>query len=235
MNANQKGDFIQALIKKSQTVVILGKRGSGKSALGFYLLEQLKERTDKQLCTVGFPKKTPFKNYDTIEEVPPSSIVLLDEGSIKWDARRSLTQENISMSNVLKIARHNEISTIFISQNSADIEVRTLRMADIFMLKEPSLVQEYFERSAIKRLYQYVKPAFGKIKSNHAPYYYIISDALEGLFQFPLPKFWTNKISKAHKVESNLVPELFNHKPIGLKGVQAEKKVLEVEAVEVTK
>ena len=202
--------FIENLAKKSMIVLIMGKRGSGKTALGFYLLEQLKGLTARKMFTVGFPEPTPFKDYATIESVPSDSIVLIDEGSIKFDARRSLTESNVSMSNILKIARHNNISVIFITQNTADIEVRTLRMADVFLLKEPSLVQEYMERSIIKRIYQFINPIFTNKDADHNAYYYIFSDSLRGLYQFDLPSFWNEDISKAHKTKKSIIPNLFD-------------------------
>ena len=45
--------FVKLLSTKSMIITILGKRGSGKSALGFRLLEDLKGLTLKHLCTVG--------------------------------------------------------------------------------------------------------------------------------------------------------------------------------------
>lgn len=202
--------FIEQLATKSLIVLILGKRGSGKTALGFYLLEQLKGLTKRKMFTVGFPEPTPFKNYNDIESVPPDSIVLIDEGSIKFDARRSLSETNVNMSNILKTARHNNISVIFITQNTADIEVRTLRLADIFLLKEPSLVQEYMERSIIKRIYQFINPVFTNKDADHNPFYYIFSDSLRGLYRFSLPSFWNEKISKAHKTKKSVIPDLFD-------------------------
>ena len=205
--------FIKLLSTKSMIMTILGKRGSGKSALGFRLLEDLKGLTLKHLCTVAFPEKTPFKNYDNIDNVPSNSICLIDEGSMKFDARRSMSKENVNMSSILKIARHNDISVILVTQNSADIEVRVLRMSDILFLKEPSLMQVYFERSIIKKLYAFISPIFMNKDTDHTPYYYIFSDKLQGLFKASLPSFWTEEISKAHRKKEEeskeVVPNLF--------------------------
>jgi len=203
--------FLKLLSTKSMIMTIIGKRGSGKTALGFYLLEQLKELTNKRICTVGFPELTPYKNYEDIEDVSSGSIALIDEGSMKFDARRSMSEGNIKLGNVLKIARHNDISVILITQNTADIEVRVLRMSDIFFLKEPSLVQTFFERSFIKRLYAHISPIFMNKESDHTPYYYIFSDKLQGLYKCDLPKFWTEGISKAHRTDKKeVIPSLFD-------------------------
>jgi len=202
--------FLKLLSTKSMIMTILGKRGSGKTALGFSLLEELSELTTKLICTVGFPETTPYKNYEDIEDVPSNSITLLDEGSMKYDARRSMSGGNIKLGNVLKIARHNDISVILITQNTADIEVRVLRMSDIFFLKEPSLVQTFFERSFIKRLYAHISPIFMNKETDHTPYYYIFSDKLQGIYKSELPKFWTEGISKAHRTDKKeVIPSLF--------------------------
>ena len=202
-------EFIELLCNKSLIITVLGARGQGKTCLGFYLLEQLKSLSKRIICTVGFPEKTPYENFDNIETVPTDSICLIDEGSIKFDCRRSLSKENISMSNILKLARHNNITVILISQSSADVDVRTLRMTDVFLLKAPSLVQTYLERSFIKRLYAHIARIF-EDDNDHIPYYYVFSDKLQGLFNFSVPSFWSDNISKAHKQESKVICDLFS-------------------------
>lgn len=205
---NKDIEFMSQLCEKSLICTILGARGEGKSCLGFYLLEQLKGRTKREICTVSFPEKTPFKNYPNLEDVPKDAIALLEESSLKFDARKAMSGENISMSNLLKISRHNNLSLILVTQNSADLEVRALRMTDVFLLKKPSLVQIHLERGFVKRLYQYISPIFQN-DDNQKPFYYIFSDKLQGLFRFDIPSFWSENISKAHRLKTSVVPYLF--------------------------
>ena len=144
-----------------------------------------------------------------------------------------MSKENIGMSSILKIARHNDISVILVTQNSADIEVRVLRMSDILFLKEPSLMQVYFERSIIKRLYAFISPIFMNKDTDHTPYYYIFSDKLQGLFRADLPSFWTEEISKAHrkkeKESKEVVPDLFDKVTDKFKKAKVPKKEINSE------
>ncbi|MFH1641513.1 MAG: ATP-binding protein [Nanoarchaeota archaeon] len=192
-------DFHKRLLKGSNIVLITGKRGSGKTALGMKFLELFKKHSKRKLHAMGF-SKLPFgiKNVNTIEDIRNNSVVLLDEGAINFSSRDTMKSANKELGKIMAIARHKNLSLILIAQNSAMIDLNVLRLADTVILKEPSLLQAQFERKAIKDMYEKVAPHFSALEQRKA-HFYVMDDEFEGLLKYSLPSFWTEKISKSFK------------------------------------
>lgn len=200
----KKGDyelFNKKLLNSSLILLIIGKRGSGKTAFGMKLIELFHRKTKKRLYTVGYEHaKLPFwlKKAETIEDIPNNAIALIDEGAILFFSRESMKNPNKALSKIMTIARHKNLTLILITQSSAMIDLNVLRLADTLLLKEPSLLQSKFERKAIKEMYENVQPMF-KDKENSKQYTYVWDDEFEGLIKFSLPSFWNESISKSFK------------------------------------
>ena len=135
---------------------------------------------------------------EDIKELKNKSIVLIDEGGILFSSRQSMAEPNKLLSELMFIARHKSISIIFISQNSANLEINAIRQADYLVLKKSSLLQKDFERKKIKEIYEQVGDRFKKYKSIKG-ITFVYSDEFSGFVENPLPSFWTRKISKAFK------------------------------------
>ena len=200
-----KGDyqeFENKILESSSTIgIILGARGTGKSALGMKLLENLKAETGKEVYAMGFnPKDMPnwINIVDSIDDAENNSILLVDESGIQFSSRESMSNSNKLLSQILFIARHKDLSIIFISQNSSIIEINTIRQADYIALKPSSLLQKDFERKKIKEIYEEVEKEFEKYKEDKG-LTYIYSHNYKGFISNPLPSFWNSKVSKAYE------------------------------------
>ncbi|HIH25461.1 hypothetical protein J4476_02255 [Candidatus Woesearchaeota archaeon] len=199
-----KGDyqeFENKILDSSSTIgIILGARGTGKSALGMKLLENLKAETGKEVYAMGFNSKD-MPNWinivDSIDDAENNSILLVDESGIQFSSRESMSNSNKLLSQILFIARHKDLSIIFISQNSSNIEINTIRQADYIALKPSSLLQKDFERKKIKEIYEEVEKEFEKYKEDKG-LTYIYSHNYKGFVSNPLPSFWNIKVSKAY-------------------------------------
>lgn len=195
------GDFdelIESFRDKSLIMLIIGKRGGGKTALGMSFVE-LGKIFNKKIYAVGFEdSKVPswVKKSGNVEEVPNSSLVLIDEAGIAYSSRSSMKKSNKELSNLLSIARHKNLSLIFVTQNSAMLDLNVLRLADVLLFKEPSLLQLRFERKALQDMFSKVSKNFKTLKDKRT-YFYVISDEFEGLVVNRLPGFWNESISKS--------------------------------------
>ncbi len=198
-NANK---FESHLLEKESTIgIILGARGSGKSAIGMKLLENFKAKSDKNIYAMGFkPKDVPswINIINNVDQIENNSAVLIDEGGIKFSSRRAMSSSNQLLSQLLMIARHKNLSILFITQNSSNLEVNALRQADFLVMKPSSLLQKDFERKIIKDIYFSVNKDFDKLKEKKG-ITYIHSDKFRGFVTNQLPSFWSQKVSKAFK------------------------------------
>jgi len=180
--------------------IIIGARGTGKSALGIKLLENISAK-GRPVYALGFNEQE-MPNWVNVagdlQDIRNGSFVLIDEGGILFSSRKSMSKANKLLSEMLLIARHNDLSVVFISQNSANLEVNTLRQADYLLLKPQSLLQRDFERKTIQNLYEETKDDFQK-HSHHKGLTYVHSDKFTGFINNQLPSFWTESISKAFK------------------------------------
>ncbi len=190
--------FNQHLEKESKIIAIAGKRGSGKSALGFRLMENINAKG--RPCFVLGVKQAVLpiwiKTIEDINEVANNGVVLVDEGAISFGSRNSMSKQNKQLAELLAIARHKDLSLIFITQNTGMIDKNILNLCDTIILKEGSLLQEKMERSAMKDLYTTANQAFTTATDKKACFY-IFDDQFEGLASFVLPSFWSAGVSKS--------------------------------------
>jgi hypothetical protein len=193
-------NFENMLSKKDSTIgIILGARGSGKSAFGLKLLENLHAKSGRKIFALGFKtSELPhwIHSIDDIDLIENNSYVLIDEGGILFNARQGFSDANQLLSKLLLIARHKDLSIMFISQNSSNLEINAIRQADYLVLKPSSLLQLDFERKKIKEIYVEAADDFAKFKRTRG-LTYVYSDTFKGFVSNPLPTFWTTRISKS--------------------------------------
>lgn len=186
---------------ESQIGIILGARGSGKTAFGIKFLENLYARYKKNCFAIGFNEnELPLwiKTVSDISLLENNSFVLIDEGGILFNSRSSMSNANKMLSQLMMIARHKNIGILFISQNSSNLEVNVLRQADFLVLKPSSLLQKEFERKIIQKMYSESQDKFDKYEEDKG-LAYIYSGKFRGFTSNPLPSFWKEGISKSFK------------------------------------
>jgi len=187
---------------KSTVGLILGGRGTGKSALGMRLLENW-AAAGRKVYALGFDASSLPSYINVVQDVSKAangSAVLVDEGGILFSSRDAMSKGNKLLSELLFIARHKDLSLVFITQNSATLEVNTIRQADYLLLKKPSLLQSSFERGKIKDIYAQAAKRFSQLEQKVGkPLTYVYSDAFHGFASAPLPTFWSEEASKAFR------------------------------------
>jgi hypothetical protein len=188
-------------LPKSSIGIIIGARGKGKSALGVKILENIRTQTKKSICAMGFNQDDMpawINVVEDVKEIPSGSFVLIDEGGILFSSRRSMTDANQMLSDLILISRHKGLSILFISQNSSNLDINILRQADYLLLKPSSLLQIDFERKKVKEIYDEMKDKFEQYKDNRG-LTYIYSEDFRGFVNNPLPSFWSKDISTSFK------------------------------------
>ena len=191
----------KVLRQDSSIGIIIGARGSGKSAFGMKMLENVHYKTEKRCFAIGFARKDLPKwitAADDISQLENDSFVLIDESGILFSSRNSMAESNKMLSELILIARHKSISILFITQNSSNVDINVIRQSDYLVLKPSSLLQMDFERKRIKNIYSEAMPHFERYKFIRG-LTYIYSEEFRGFIDSPLPGFWSDTLSKSFK------------------------------------
>ena len=200
---NIKGNyenFDKKIINDSEIILIFGKRGSGKSSLGFRILENIYSKTKRKCFVLGISQKllpSWIRSVNEIERVPDNGVILIDEGAVSFSSRESMSSKNKDISKLMAIARHKDLTLIFITQNTGMIDKNVLALADTLFIKEGSLLQMEMERPEVKKFYEKSNKYLSKeFSENKKKFVYTIDNDYEGILEYNLPTFWSDKLSK---------------------------------------
>ncbi len=200
--------FESSILNDSLIVAVAGKRGSGKSSLGFALMENINAKT-KRPCFVLGVSDTHLPSYissvQDIEEVQNDGVVLVDEGAISFSSRSSMSKKNKDLGELLAIARHKNMTLILVTQNTGMLDKNVLNLCDTILLKQGSLLQSEMERPVIKKLYEKATPALDALPHDKKKGgVYVVDGNFEGVIVVGLPSFWSQNLSKnrAHEAQT---------------------------------
>jgi hypothetical protein len=197
------GSFAEAeqrLLQESLIVLVFGKRGAGKSALGFRLLENIHAKTSRACYVLGVSQTVLpqwIKSVEDIDTVDNGGVVLVDEGAITFSSRESMGAKNRELGKLMAIARHKDLTLFFITQNTGMLDKNVLKLADTLLIKEGSLLQLEMERPEIKKFYEKSSVAFKQLSGERKKYVYVVDSDFEGVLEVGLPSFWSTKVSKS--------------------------------------
>lgn len=200
--AGDFNEFKKLIYQVPSVLIIIGKKNSGKTALGTNLFETLIAKTGRVGYTVFFPKELP--NFCTqvnfIELVPNDCIAFIDEAGIVLPSGTTTSKKQQYFNNLMMTAYHQNLIFVFTVQNTSNISINTLRQADALIIKEPGLFQTVTERPFVRKLCAMAREEFNKIdKKERKKYAYVISDDFIGIVKNSLPSFWTQEIRKGFR------------------------------------
>ncbi len=191
--------FEKRLQNESLIALIFGKRGSGKTALGFRIVENIHDKTRRKAYALGVRQEVLpswIESINDIEKAKDGSVILVDEGAVEFNARSSMSNRNKELAGIMATARHKSLTLLFITQNTGMLDRNVLKLADTLIVKEGSLLQLEMERSEIRKFYAKAKEKFDKLKGEKRNYSYLIDSDFEGVVEHRLPSFWSEEVSR---------------------------------------
>ena len=156
------------LIPPMGIALILGSEGSGKSNLGYGILESLKD-SGRELVVYGLPLEKSVYLPDWIKvcttlDFPEGSIVLADEAYISWHSRGSMSAANKFMDLFSSLVRQKDILAIYISQFSRKLDIGLVSAPRVLLIKQPSLLQTRLDRSELRPILTDAATAFKNLE-----------------------------------------------------------------------
>lgn len=193
----------QDLIAPGTVNLVLGKKGRGKSALAYYLLELLSPLHQLLPVVVNFPQERQSLLPDIyiikgLEDAlfTENAIVLIDEGTTQLPAGNRL-EELIKACSSLSRQRNQIL--LFVFHASRDVGSRILRGMDTVMVKEPSRrqIEQGSKDKWFRLLLEAARREIRVIEGERRGWTYVDADDPEfrGLMENPLPTFWTDGLS----------------------------------------
>ena len=192
---------IDKLVKHPSVILIKGARGSGKSCLGYYLLEVISHKFTLQKTIVGFPNDQTLllphdiQCIDDITTLPPNSITLIDEAGLKFYARTWQEEEHTIIGQLIDYSRQNQMTIIFITHHTRKLDINIITDIDMLIMKKPSLFHSKFERPEIRALTKEADEFFAQVQDKPIYYSWIYSDEYIGAALNATPSFWSEKLS----------------------------------------
>lgn len=209
-------------------VLELGARGEGKTALAHRILEVF-GTNGRDAYIMGFPADKADLLPDWIERLPADttmddwpedSIVLIHEAHHLLHARRSMDAENLEIDFLVTVSRHKNSDIVYDTQQSHRLDKNAVASVDGIVVRWPALMQEEFERRAVRPIIKDARDRLEKYVTVHdtddytyverdtdddgtdllKKHAYVHADQFRGEYphEIELPKHWHEDISKAY-------------------------------------
>jgi len=213
---------------KSQIIYIVGGRGSGKTCTSFMIAEQIHNRTGRLIYYIGEGVNTNVlpswcKHKKDIQSAPDGCLAIIDESGIQFNAREYHDRGNINMSKMLMIARHKDISLMFLTQHTSLSDTNIQRLRDLVIWKMSNDYVPAERGTTRSKEHQFWK----KVRSMMMP-----RTKSECLFEYPmkrrfihfshgLPECWSEDLSKTWKGK-NFIDKESNNKLKQIKKIKVD-------------
>ena len=191
------------LVPHPSVVLIIGKRGSGKSALGYRILELMRGHGEPYV--VGLPAKAHkllpdwVGSMDRLEDVPPKAVVLIDESYLQYHSRAGMASDGRDIGGLINQSRQKDQTLVFIVQEARQLDVNIVSQLDVLAIKELSDLSKGFERPQLRALTDKARAAFAAVEKDPRQWTWVYSERAdhEGLVRNELASFWTPRLSRA--------------------------------------
>lgn len=191
----KKIENIQKMIAKAlgEIWVIMGRKGAGKTATLYWLLE-LAHEAGRECYIAGPPQKIPpwCERVMDPAAAPENSVVGISEAGIQYSARSSMRSGQRDALSILPVLRHSGRLIIAETQHGRILDVNFLRLMDCIILK-PEPMYRFDERNPMKKVMDVLKPQNPKeTLFFNGPWFTLIRHQ-------PLPDCWSNELSMPYR------------------------------------
>jgi nicotinamide riboside kinase len=183
---------------KSKIVLITGGRGAGKTALAFWLAELLKKERPIYYAgekVEGLPDW--IKITDTPMNTPHGSLIICDEVGLSFNAREYQKREHTQLTKQLATLRHDNKTILLMTQHTKIADINLIRLGDCIFYKQQSSFQKETERDLSKDSYR-TELINNLMPTKKNETLFVMGFKIIKFIQ-PLPKFWSDKLSKGWK------------------------------------
>lgn len=205
MSPPEKTTLLKA-IPYPGVVVIMGARGTGKSALAHRIMEQIHNQKKVQgailIPSAKGKRKNPLppwvKWVANISELPEKAVVLIDEAAQFAHARRTQSAQAVDLDNLVSISRHRHQLIIFVSHHSRKLDLNLIHDSDRLLWKEPTEAHAMFERDELQMFTLKALDFFATFpKKQRLKITYVMNlhQLQFNYFLNGLPKWWSETIS----------------------------------------
>jgi len=211
-------DFLEPIFSNPAGVhLIIGKIGSGKTALSLRLAEIFRDRTGNPVYVMNMPRYPSWiegeianlrgiefnGKVDVVFELTTggeisgnNTILIIDDASTLFDSWKR-DERNRTLKYLMFIARHKDCAVIINSQEASSINKYIAGQAKSIWLKEPSILTEEVERRIVAKLAEEARDRFSIIPpEERSKYAYVATADGKALVKVSLPHGWDDSISR---------------------------------------
>ena len=198
------------IIPHPSVVIIIGRRGSGKSALAYWLLELYRYRALS--FVLGMPQQVRKLLPEWLgiindpNDAPQGSTLLVDEAYLRFSARESQKLSNREISRIVNLSRQKRLTLIFVTQQASYIDKNLASALDVLVIKEPAPLQTKFERHEINEIVRTAAEKFRLVSGDRRVWSLVYSQAANFFDMLPnsLPSFWNDRLSRVYASSGTL-------------------------------
>ena len=195
------GDIRGQMFDEQANVLIVGRKRSGKSCLGFAFMKQFGDY-GRRMYVYRHPrpedlKNLPFGIYNitNLKQVSnlTDAVILIDEAHKVFPIQEKAV--NSQLRNILAISAQNNLCFIFVCHNSYFLNRSLFSFIDIRVIKEVNEGHWELERLFMKKLYENCN-----VMGN--AFFFIDSDYMRGVERFERPDWFNENLSFAYRTDS---------------------------------
>ena len=187
--------------------LVTGRRGAGKSAMSYWLLEYLSKEYGVPAHVIGIPKGKyhllppsiiPLE-MDDLDDLPENAIIFFDESALLFYSREWKEDSHALMDKLLSISRQKNQIIIMATHSSRKLDIALVADCDALLCKEQSMLTSRLDRKEIRQLSEQAMEEFKRIpEKERKKFTYVYCHTFEGsMLENPLPSFWSEELSRA--------------------------------------